>query len=156
MAPEFQLPFWIQIISALGPTAVALCVGYVAWRQWATAHAKLRFDLFKDRHAVYVAVKELIASAAIHGAVSNDDYQKFVNALSGAEFLFGDDLRLQIKAISDMAWRAMMARNSYNKHSNHPLRDQLIKEENEVLEYVRSQYVNLEALFRPYLDLSRV
>jgi hypothetical protein len=57
----------VQYIQALGPTVVAVVAagiaGYIAWRQWRTAHDKLSFDLFECppstlRHAYYLTDEE--------------------------------------------------------------------------------------------------
>jgi hypothetical protein len=48
-----MLPSCVQYIQALGPTFVAVVAagiaGYIAWRQWRTAHDKLTFDLYEKR-----------------------------------------------------------------------------------------------------------
>ena len=153
--PDTQFPNCVEFVAKIGPTAVAISVAYVAWKQWETARAKLRFDLFQSRLKVYNAIKNLNVIAALHGAILPKDFDNLVGELDGAEFLFRDDLRRHIEAIQEMAWRAMMARQSYNKSLDHPLREQLIKEEDEVIHYLREQRSQIEELFRPELDLTR-
>jgi hypothetical protein len=59
-----ELPYCVQLVQALGPTVVAVIAafiaGYIAWRQWRTAHDKLSLDLFEKRFAVYEATKNFL------------------------------------------------------------------------------------------------
>ena len=62
-----QLPLCVQYVQALEPpTFVAIVAagiaGYIAFRQWRTAHDRLSFDLFEKRYAVYQATQGLIST----------------------------------------------------------------------------------------------
>jgi len=79
-----ELPYWIQSIQALGPTVVAiiaaLIAGYIAWRQWRTAHRQWRtahdqlsFDLYEKRFAVYEATQSFLTTAIVVGRITEED-----------------------------------------------------------------------------------
>jgi len=164
-----QLPTCIQYIQALGPTLVAVVVGcvagYIAWRQWRTAHDRLRFDLYEKRFAVYETVKKLSDEAtmhvdpkAIHGShVSPKDLHEFFNAIRGSEFLFDGDARKFLVNIQDMNWEAT---NTLARLGRSPKHDRVtVETEIEQLRIVRflaDHNKVLEDLFRPYIDLSKV
>jgi len=90
-----QLPHWVQIVQALGPTFVtivaALIAGFIAYRQWKTAHDKLRLDLFDKRFAIYRAYFH--ASAAALGRWPNREevLSEFTSLKGQSNFLFGAD-----------------------------------------------------------------
>ena len=151
---ETSLPTWVQFIAAIGPTAVAVSVAYVAWRQWRTAETKLKFDLFERRLKAYDAYARLWAMIAIHGEVSPGDYNRFIQDIDGAQFLFGHELVGQIEAIRDMAFRASNARMRYKNNPEHPMRGKLIAEEEEVLQYIGGRRDQLEHLFRQEMKLA--
>jgi hypothetical protein len=58
-----QLPLWIQYIQAIGPSFVAviaaLIAGYIALRQWKTAHTRVKLDLFHERFAIFEVLGEI-------------------------------------------------------------------------------------------------
>src|SRR6516165_2867269 len=79
-----ELPYWVQYVQALGPTVVAviaaLIAGYIAWRQWRTAHGqwrtahdKLSFDLYEKRFAVYEATESFLTTAIVVGRITEED-----------------------------------------------------------------------------------
>jgi hypothetical protein len=151
-----QLPSWVQYIQALGPTGIAivaaLIAGYIAWRQWRTAHDKLSFDLYEKRFAVYEAVKSLINAST--GGVIQKDLDEFYDGIRGAEFLFDGEARDFVMKIGDMAWRAKTTR-AWQRSGNHPQPDKLIDEEENILNFLSVQSEEIENVFKPYLDLSR-
>ena len=145
-----ELPVWVQYIQALGPTIVAVVVGwiagYVAWRQWRTAHDRLSFDLYEKRFEVYRATHNLLTTALIHRQVNGDDYRAFFNGIRHAEFLFKEKTTAYLTNIRDKAWKAQL---------QYPKTDKLIDEEEDILKFLSDQNETLEAVFRPYLDLSK-
>ena len=106
-----QLPLCVQYVQALAPTFVAIVAagiaGYIAFRQWRTAHDRLSFDLFEKRYAVYQATQGLIST--LHG-LTPEDMGEFYEGIRGAEFLFDGETRKFLMNIGDMALRARMKR----------------------------------------------
>jgi hypothetical protein len=155
-----ELPYWIQSIQALGPTVVAVIVagiaGYIAWRQWRTAHDRLSFDLFEKRFAVYEATRNFLIGAILHGQVRSEDYVALYNGISGTEFLFSGETRSYVMNIRDKAYRAQAIRSGLAREPNHPRADKLIDEEETILQFFLEQDDLLESKFKPYLDLSNV
>jgi hypothetical protein len=140
-----QLPICLQYIQALGLTVVAIIAagiaGYIAWRQWRTAHYRLSFDLYEKRFKVYEAINLFITRAtAQERYLTHIDIEALHNGIRGGEFLFGGDARKLVNDIAKMAVDPAMARQT----------DKLSPE---VTEYLSKQ--SLEDIFRPYLDLSK-
>jgi hypothetical protein len=155
-----QLPLWFLYIQALGPAIVAiiaaLIAGYIALRQWWTAHDRLRLDMYDKRFAVYEATKTLINAAAVQGQAMQDDLNHFYDGIRGAEFLFDGDTRDFVMKIGDMAMRARMIRARLDRQPDHPQADKLIDQEEDILDFLRERDAHLEKLFGRYLDLSKV
>jgi hypothetical protein len=102
-----QLPLWVLYVQALAPTFVAIVAasiaGYIAFRQWRTAHDRLSFDLFERRFAVYQATQRLIST--LHG-LTPEGMGDFYDGIRGVEFFFDGDTRNFLMDIGDMALRA--------------------------------------------------
>jgi len=143
----------------LGPSVIAviaaLVAGYIALRQWQTAHYRLRLDMYDKRFVVYEAVKSLASTIGLHGQVTIDDLGEFYHGVRGAEFLFDGDTRDFVEKIGIMAFKARMMRASLDKQPDHPREAKLSDEEEDILDFIRNQSEHLEPLFRRYLDLSK-
>jgi hypothetical protein len=155
-----ELPPLMLYVQAVGPTVVAIIAGfiagYIALRQWRTAHDKLRLDMFDRRIAVYDATKALTNMASLHGQVTMEDLGRFYETIRGSEFLFFGETRKFVTNIGITAFKARMARASLQKSANHPREDRLLAEEQEMLDQLRAADEKLEKLFARYLDLSKV
>jgi len=162
-----ELPACIQYIQALGPTVVAVVVGtiaaYIAWRQWRTAHDRLRFDLYEKRFAVYEATKKLSDAAtmhvdpkALHGSrVSAENLHAYLNTIRGSQFLFDGDARKFLVDIQDMIWEATNTLARLGRSPRHdPVDTEL--EQLPILRFLAGHNKTLEDLFKPYIDLSQI
>lgn len=91
-----QLPTYIQYIQALGPTLVAVAVGYVAYQQWFTSRAKLKFDLFEMRFAVFVAARALVAKHLSKDEHAREDIKKEYDILEQNKLLFRSEIAEEV------------------------------------------------------------
>jgi len=148
----------VQYVQALAPSGIAIVAafitGYIALRQWITAHHRLRLDLYERRFAVYDATKKLLATIGLHGQVTPDNLGEFYIGVRGAEFLFDGELRNFLMQIGDIGFRARMARSSWERRVSDPSVDKLIDEEEAILSFLHDQDRRLETMFSRYLDLS--
>ncbi len=80
-------------IAAIGQLAISCAVGYVAWRQWKTAHDKLRLDLYEKRFRILNTTTDFI-SDVLSGDIKQEQMVKFLVARSEATFLFAGDKEL--------------------------------------------------------------
>jgi hypothetical protein len=58
--------------------------------------------------------------------------------------------------LGDIALKARAKRFALERNPQHPALDQLIDEENKLLTFLAERNQQIENLFRPYLDLSKV
>ncbi|MER8556514.1 hypothetical protein NKH37_30885 [Mesorhizobium sp. M1217] len=86
-------PQWAQILQALLTPVIALAVGFIAYRQWRTAHSRLVLDLFEKRLAVYEQTRKAVSFVNTHGRTSREAEFDLLGAMNSAEFLFGQDVR---------------------------------------------------------------
>jgi hypothetical protein len=62
-------PAWVAISSALLTPLIAIIVVLIAYRQWKTAHNRLKLDLFDKRLAIHSAARDLIATVTSYGEI---------------------------------------------------------------------------------------
>jgi hypothetical protein len=109
-----QLPIWIEYLQALGPTSIAVAVGFIAYRQWATARDRVKLDLFDRRYAVYQELRTLLATALQDGTINYEAVRMFARTTRGLEFLFGgeveDYLEGLMKTLNSWAYHAGQVR----------------------------------------------
>jgi hypothetical protein len=155
-----QLPYFLQVIQALGPALVAIVVGlfagYIGWRQWLTGNYRLRLDMFDRRYAMYEATKLLFGQIAINGTVTSIDFAEFRDKIRGAEFFFDGEAREFFKRLLELSWRAYMARSRQRRIKDDATLNKLFDEEDQCLKLVDAEGPNLERIFSRYLDLSKI
>lgn len=99
-----------QMVQGIPSAMVALTVGivgaYIAWRQYATARAKLKLDLFTLRYELFMAVwthlshiKQIGAEVKESHRSQYEAYKNFRNNLPQAGFLFGKDIERYLEEI---------------------------------------------------------
>jgi hypothetical protein len=99
-----QLPYWVQMVAALGPLFAALTtlmvgviVASIAYRQWQTAKEKLILDLFDRRMNVYQKLRQSISLVNASGKVSDEAERLFLEAENEAVFLFEQDIHAYLR-----------------------------------------------------------
>jgi hypothetical protein len=155
-----QLPTWVQYVQALGPAMVAVVAagiaGYIAWKQWKTAHDRLRLDMYQRRFAVYDAARRLINMTMITGQPTAEDLGAFYDGIRGAEFLFDGETKKFVHKIGTMALKAMNVRARLQRSPDHPDVDKLIDQEQDMVLFLVEEGSKLEGMFARYLDIATV
>jgi hypothetical protein len=157
-----QLPYWVQIIQALGPSLAAIVVGsiagYVAYRQWRTASDRLRFGLFEKRYAMYEKLQDVVATALARGTVGYDDVGTFYRGTRGVEFLFGPEIELYLAEIRDSLGRLAGRQHQIDIGPAHnPNYEIDVKEAHKIKLYLEEQLMKVMRMrFKEYLSLSHL
>jgi hypothetical protein len=99
-------------MSALAQALSVLVIGgigaYIAWRQWRTAHDKIKLDLFDRRLAAYQRLKDAVAPIAASGKVTTEDTDRFARAMHDMRFLFDKETETCV----DQIYRAMLDKHT--------------------------------------------
>jgi hypothetical protein len=101
-------------LSGLMTPLIAIIGGYIAYQQLRTNQQKLNFDSYERRLKVYDHVRELLRLVIRDANVHPAEVMKFWHAVSEADFLFGQDVRLYL---SDLYQRAMVLHSTRAAHS---------------------------------------
>jgi len=96
---------WLDLARGLPAAFVALVIGgiaaYIAWRQYETAQAKLKLDLFEKRYTLFEATWEFLSNQRTTEVGSESNMLvSFNNVIPKARFLFGSDIEAYLRDAS--------------------------------------------------------
>lgn len=94
-------PHWTGYVQALATPAVALIAGWIAIKQYRTAKAKVNFDLFERRLAIYEAAKALANAIAVPMPVKLADLIRWDGEMGGARWLLNENVEKHLKGLVD-------------------------------------------------------
>lgn len=148
-----QVNWLLEIIKIVPVFIIGLIAGYIAWKQWEAARAKLKLDLFTRRLAIFTETWETASNVVL----SRDPMPpplSMTNLLPEASFLFGAEVEAYMKElIGKMSGLAAIRRardnnnpNSFNNNDNEIVLENWFL--NEAKQGVRNT-------FSPYLDFSQ-
>jgi hypothetical protein len=90
---------WLDYVSALTPSVIALVVAYLAYRQWRIAKQKLRLDLYAKRFAVFEIALHFYQDLLDGSGSSKEDqemlHRQFITAMIECRFLFASNSGLK-------------------------------------------------------------
>lgn len=106
MQGAVTLPFWIQVLQALGTPAIALLAIVIGMMQWRTAHQRAVLDLFDKRWTVLSELRAAVRTVTQeNNTVSRETRQVFAAARARAAFLFGPEVTEYLTTILDAMGR---------------------------------------------------
>jgi hypothetical protein len=118
-------PIWFELLKGMPAAFVTLVIGglaaYIAWNQYEVTRAKLKFDLFERRLAIYNETYDFLLKI-LDTNLSIGDLNAFSMKVDKASFLFGDDVRFYLETVSKKAsqLQAMYMRcRAYNNMMQH-------------------------------------
>ncbi len=148
-------------IQAAVTAIVAVAALVIAWRQYQTARAKLRLDLYDKRYQVYLALVEFIDD--LQGRVIPDaEYTAHVRKLEQMQFLFDKPVDQWVRGLLRDARSMNNARRINQRAQNHnpeniPKED--ISEANRTYHRLTSEFDKYREeaveMFLPYLDFRK-
>lgn len=109
---KYSLPGWMQWLQALAIILLSGLGAWIAFKQVRIAYAKLSFDLYEKRFAVFEAAQKLLIAILQNADVTDRDLSEYNLEVIDAGFLFDqeiedylDDLRkraARLGAISEL------------------------------------------------------
>ena len=154
---ESQLPYWVQYLQAVAPTLVAIAVGYVAYRQWATARDRVKLDLFEKRYAVYHELTTVLATTLQDGTIAYGDVLALSRSIRGYEFLFGKEVESYLKEITEKLNSLAYYEGQIALGGDNPNYDRSVDQSAELTNYVHDQLMfKSRPIFDKYLSLSHL
>ena len=155
MPPIMPEPHWTQIMTALLTPMIAGIAILIAYRQWKTAHEKLKFDRFDRRFAVYDTARNLLGSIITTG-IKKDTLFEFDAGTREAKWLLNDEIVNYLqKELGDKAYELKTLIDVLNSLSNEEERKRNIKKQTELKKWFLAQYSVLDQKFAPFLKLKQ-
>jgi hypothetical protein len=139
---------WVTVI-------IAVIAAMIAYFQWLTAHQRVVLDLFEKRLRLFNSIELAIGQVLRDAETSHETLRTFLQAEADARFLFGDDVRKELRLLGyDFEFL-----HTYSKavidDPNLPDRDNIFRERWEVLKRVEDWPPRLPRTFAPYLCLTQ-
>jgi hypothetical protein len=133
-------------------SAVAVFVAVIGFEQWWTARNKFKLDLFDRRWAVYIATRDLLSQISSHGRTSPEEQVKFLEGIRGAKWLFNE--RIDKYLNKDLRQKILYLDEAYAMLDAPPMeREAAAKQHEEIMEWVRKQYEDVDLLFDEFLQM---
>jgi len=142
--PSFDLTIKIEHILTFLTVIVALLVAFVAYRQYNLANAKLKFDLFEKRFAIFMAVQSFLLDILSKANVTTDRRVQFLRETQYSAFLFEDDI---IKFLKELDNKAL----EYYINKSKPQTPEVIRIGLEFYEWFEREHKRLLEIFSQYL-----
>lgn len=143
-------PAWIGVLTAFLTPLIAVIVAYIAYRQWKTAHNRLKLDLFDRRLAIHSAARELIATVTSYGQIENKDIFAFLSGIQQARWLLNQRI---VQYLEQDLWRQVTRLQELNDALNDPSTDHAdnIRQQRELKKWITAQRPNLDEQFDKFL-----
>jgi hypothetical protein len=148
------MPSWVTILSALLTPTIAIAGAAIAGLQWRTAEKKRKQELFDKRFAVFESAKGLLQEIELYGSASRDALRSFAVGISGAAFLFDENICRYLKEIGSRANQMQTDEARAERIPDGDPRNRLIDTSADQAEWLLRQVNILEAKFKPFLHLT--
>ena len=151
-----ELPFWVQYLQAFSLPVLAVVAAWIAYRQYRTAHDKLRLELFDRRLQVFIDTSKFIGNVRQASIPELEDLRTLFRALDGAAFLFDEEIRTYLSKLHEIAHQLRVTSNKM-KQTDDEMERSIISEKNSKL-YTDFDNLGDEIvpLFSNYMRFSRV
>lgn len=148
-----QVPYWIQVLSALAVPAIALLALVVGVAQWRTAQQRAVLDVFDKRWEVHTKIREVLSKVFRDGTVNDDTLRSFLRATDGASFLFGSKVNVYLGLLYDALAHHQAAEEEMKNPSSEEARLKAIKSKSEHFLKIADSFTKLPKLLDPYLRM---
>jgi len=150
------VPHWTAYMAALSTPMVAVLGIYIAFRQWKTAHEKLKLDLFEKRLAIYDQVTIALSRVLREGVVTTQDEADIFAGSTQSRWLLNAELADYLKEdvlklLMDLKWRERRIGQISNDDENEKNADRVL----EMRERLKREYLAIDDKFTPFLRIER-
>jgi hypothetical protein len=98
-----MLPTWLQYLQAGAVILIPLIGAWIAWQQVQIARAKLHFDLYEKRFAVFEAARRLIGEAIRTANITTSSLNAYTLGTADAVFLLSDEANKYLRDVAKHA-----------------------------------------------------
>ncbi|MBR1279865.1 hypothetical protein [Bradyrhizobium sp. AUGA SZCCT0283] len=153
----YTLPWWMLWLQAIGVFALSLVGAWIAFKQVRIAAAKLNFDLYGKRFAIYEAARTYIGQFETEGQASLKEVVALRIASAESVFLFDASVKAYLDSLGTLGVRHEALRKkldwpALDDSARGATADELADIENKMT----TENARLIATFKPYLSLTRI
>ncbi len=145
-----RLDFWKLVTILIGAFAT-----YVAYRQYRTARAKFKLDLFEKRFQVFASARRFLTKILQKANTDLDALFEFRAGVAEASFVFSTDMTTYLDEIDRRALRLHTLHEQMNPLPAGEERTALAGTISQELQWLTGQLPELKKRFSPYMEFSR-
>ncbi len=151
-----QINWCLEILRLAPATIIGAAVAYVAWRQWMTANAKLKLELFERRWLIYQRVAQKFKEFHIPNRNPIDDLiEDMEDLILEMPFLFGREITTVVNEWIELARTYdFLKHDPANRNANDQINNNAQKELNELRPRIRAKVQEFSNLCTPYMDMT--
>lgn len=150
--------FW-EAVNVFATGFLAICVALLAREQNHLARTQAKIDALERRLALFDSIMAFVANISIEGTAGPDQLHRMLRDTRHAQFLFPAKAKIR-ELIEDLyrkgldleyAEKAILSLQSPNMN---PVLREKISESQELKNWFRAKSADIEAQFRPYLEIA--
>lgn len=150
----------VDWIVATIPLAGLIITVYIAVLQYKLSkrnteidERNLRFTLYTERKRVYDAIKDALSEVMREADFELGSYSVFLRNTRDAEFLFGNDVKVELELIRKNLIEIHSYRGRLEGVSIGDKRNELVEKHSKLLEWAGDEFEVLSKLFAKYLKI---
>jgi acyl transferase domain-containing protein len=148
-----MLPAWMQWVQAIAVLAIACLGAWIAYQQARIAAARLDFDLFEKRYAVFEGARDFLIKGLQSQEFETTEIIRFNVSTADAVFLFDEQVVDYLNRLRERVVRLKTLNDRIKTVKNEKIRNASIDSaEKMTLELGQEMPVMIEN-FRPYMRL---
>lgn len=157
---------WLNILVAVGPTAIAIFVAGVAFQQWQTNRHKLRLDLYNRRFEVYTnTISFFQALLDLKEGEPDENFTKahrsFIRSCKESQFLFGKEAKVHqlLEELHSESFKVIGLKKhgeELSNSGNSELVGKMVLDANNVFTHFDETIEKLEIAMTPYLSFHKL
>jgi hypothetical protein len=144
-----------KVVNALGVVIVAIFVAVIQFRQYRTARAKFKLDLFEKRFQVFAGARRFLSTILRDAKTNLEDHSKYRAEIAEADFLFGADVNEFLKEIDRRSLNLWQCDKTREGVSDRDERVRLSKQVTEEVTWLIEQLPLLKPRFAPYMEFRK-
>jgi hypothetical protein len=150
-----MLPEWMQWVQAIAVLAIAGLGAWIAYQQARIAAARLDFDLFEKRYAVFEGARDFLAKALQNQEFETNELIRFNVTTADTVFLFDQEIVHYLNGLRERIVRLKTLNGRVKTVKNEKMRNVFIDNAEKLTLELGQEMPVMIGKFTPYMKLGK-
>jgi hypothetical protein len=150
-----MMPAWMQWVQAIAVLAIAGLGAWIAYQQARIAAARLDFDLFEKRYAVFEGARDFLVNALQNREFETSELIRFNVTTADAVFLFDQEIVDYLDGLRERIVRLKTLNDRIKTVKNEKMRNMFIDNAEKLTLELGQEMPMMIGKFRPYMRLGK-